>query len=122
MNPENEALVTRLWQTIWMDGDIDVLDEIVADPYIRHTRDGTVSAPPSAYIRHLAGVVRTIRGTEVRILDIASVDDMVFARVHLAGVNLDTGSELDLTWMTQYRVADGRIAEAWTMHLSDLDW
>ncbi|MEQ8840207.1 MAG: ester cyclase [Acidimicrobiales bacterium] len=122
MTQQNQDLVTRLWHTIWMSGDIDDLVDIVADPYIRHTRDGTVSASPTEYIRHLSGVVRTIRGTEVKIVDIASVDDMVFARVHLAGVNLDTGNQLDLTWMTQYRVTDGRIAEAWTMHLPDLDW
>ncbi len=122
MTTQNEDLVTRLWHTIWMAGEVDQLDQIVADPYIRHTRDGTVSASPADYARHLSGVVRTVRGTEVTIVDIASVDDMVFARIHLAGINLDTGNKLDLTWMTQYRIADDRIAEAWTMHLADLDW
>lgn len=122
MTKHNEELVTRLWHTIWMTGDVDDLVNIVADPYIRHTRDGTVSTSPADYARHLAGVVRTVRGTEMKIVDIASIDDMVFARVHLTGINLETGNKLNLTWMTQYRIADDRIAEAWTMHLTDLDW
>jgi predicted SnoaL-like aldol condensation-catalyzing enzyme len=118
----NEDLVRRLWHTIWITGEVETLDQLVADPYVRHTRDGTVATSPVAYAKHLAGVVRTVRGTDVTIAHIGSVDDMVYARVHLDGVNLDTGNRLNLTWLTQYRIADGRIAEAWTMHLSDLDW
>jgi predicted SnoaL-like aldol condensation-catalyzing enzyme len=58
----------------------------------------------------------------VTIEHIASVGDMVYARLNLEGVNLDTGNALRLTWLTQYRIADGKIAEAWTMHQSGLDW
>jgi predicted SnoaL-like aldol condensation-catalyzing enzyme len=119
---DNEALVTQLWDRIWISGDLDELEQLVCDPYIRHTRDGTVSAPPADYARHLRNVVRTIRGTAVTIEHIASVGDMVYARLNLEGVNLDTGNALRLTWLTQYRIADGKIAEAWTMHQSGLDW
>jgi predicted SnoaL-like aldol condensation-catalyzing enzyme len=122
MTTENEELVVRLWNQIWIEGELDDLDQLVADPYIRHTRDGTVTASPAAYAEHLSSVVRMIRGTEVRVVDMASTDDMVFARLHLDGVNLDNGNTLRLTWLTQYRLADGRIAEAWTMHQSGLDW
>jgi len=122
MTTENEELVARLWDLIWIAGELDDLDQLVADPYARHTRDGTVTGSPAEYGAHLASVVRMIRGTEVSIADIASTDDMVFARLHLDGVNLDTGDSLRLTWLTQYRIADGRIAEAWTMHQSGLDW
>jgi predicted SnoaL-like aldol condensation-catalyzing enzyme len=122
MTTDNEALVIRLWERIWISGELDELDQVVCDPYVRHTRDGTVSASPADYARHLANVVRTIRGTDVSIDHIASLDDMVYARLHLDAVNLDTGNTLRLTWLTQFRVADGKIAEAWTMHQSGLDW
>ena len=122
MTTETEALVARLWGKIWIDGDFDDLDDLVADPHIRHTRDGTTSVSPSAYAHHIKAATRTIRGTEVTVVDIASNDDMVFARLHLDAVNLDTGNSLRLTWLTQYRIEDGKIAEAWTMHQSGLDW
>jgi len=122
MTTENEALVVRLWNEIWIAGALDELDQFVADPYVRHTRDGTVSASPADYGRHIASAVRMIRGTAVTVVDMASSGDMVFARLHLDAVNLDTGTPLRLTWLTQYRVADGKITESWTMHQSGLDW
>lgn len=121
-SPANEDLVARLWQRIWIDGALDQIGELVADPYIRHTRDGTVTTSPADYARHLESVVRTIRGTEVIVEAIASTGELVFARLTLHGVNLATEAKVKISWITQYRVADGRIAEAWTMHQSGLDW
>ena len=121
-SPANEALVARLWRQIWIDGALDQLDETVSDPYVRHTRDGTVTTSPAEYARHLESVVRTIRGTEVAFDAIASSGDLVFARLTLHGVNLATEAGVKITWLTQYRIAEERIVEAWTMHQSALDW
>ena len=80
MTTDNEALVTRLWNQIWIAGEFDDLDQLLADPYVRHTRDGTLSMSPAEYAKHVKAATRTIRGTEVTIVDIASTGDMVFAR------------------------------------------
>lgn len=122
MTTDHEALVTRLWNQIWIDGELDRLAEVVRDPYIRHTREGTETTTPTAYARHLESAVRTIRGTEVQINAMVTSGDIVFARLNLHGVNMETGNAVKLTWMAQYRIADGRIAEAWTMHQPGLDW
>ena len=122
MTTENEALVGRLWEKIWITGDFDDIDSLVADPYIRHTRDGTTTSSTAAYETHIEAATRTFRGTKVTVADIASADDIVFARLHLDAVNLDTDNAVRLTWLTQYRIANGKIAESWTMHQSGLDW
>ena len=122
MTTDHHDLVARLWNQIWIDGDLDLLDEIVADPYVRHTREGTETTTPAAYARHIESAVRVLRGTEVEINDIVSSGDLVFARLTLHGVNMETGAQVKLTWLTEYRIAGGRIAEAWTMHQSGLDW
>jgi hypothetical protein len=122
MSEQNEELVRRLWNQIWLESELDPLGEIVADPYTRHTRDGTYSTTPADYASHISSMVRLIRGTSVGFDHIASIDDMVYARLTLEGVNLDAGSTVTLTWLTQYRIADGRIAEAWSMHQSGIDW
>lgn len=122
MSTDNEALVSQLWRKLWIESDFDDLGTLVADPYLRHTRDGTTSVSPGAYASHIKAATRTLRGTKVTVVDIASTDDMVFARLHLDAVNLETGNELRLTWLTQYRVENGKIAESWTMHQSGLDW
>ena len=119
---DNEQLVDRLWNQIWIEGALEKLAEVIADPFVRHTRDGTEVTTPAEYAHHIESAIRTIRGTEMVVDHIASVDDMVFARLHLHGLNLSTGTTVKITWLTQYRVAEGRIAEAWTMHQSGLDW
>ena len=122
MTSANEDLVRRLWHRIWIDGDLDKLSELVTESYTRHTRDGTLEASPSAYARQIESAVRTIKGTEVVVDHIASVDDMVFARLTLRAINIETGAKVTLRWLVQYRLEEGRIAESWTMHQSGLDW
>ncbi|MDG2029353.1 MAG: ester cyclase [Acidimicrobiales bacterium] len=122
MTTDHRDLVARLWNEIWIEGDLDRLPEIVHDPYVRHTREGTVSSTPAQYARHIESAVRTIRGTEVQMHDAVVDGDILFARLNLHGVNIDTGGSVKITWLTQYRIVDGRIAEAWTMHQPDLDW
>ena len=77
---------------------------------------------PAAYGRHIASVVRSLRGTEVSFDHLASCDDHVYARVTVDGFNLATEKPLHVIWLAQYRIADGRIAEAWTLHRTDLGW
>ena len=118
----NQDLVTRLWQEIWIDNDFTRLRELVSDPYVRHTRDGTVSSTPAEYARHIESAVQSIKSTAVDIDDLTSVGDRVYARLRLRGVNLTTGDELHLTWLAHYRIVDGRVAESWSMHQTGLDW
>ncbi len=122
MSADSESLVKSLWNHIWIDGDLDRLGEVVADPFVRHTREGTQTTTPQEYARHLISVRDTIRATEVRFEHLSSIDDHVYARLVVDGVNLAIGDAVHLTWLAQYRIADGRIAEAWTMHQTDLDW
>lgn len=122
MTRESEALVEQLWRRIWIDGDLEDLSDLIADPFVRHTRDGTETLSPAAYGRHIASVVRSLRGTEVSFDHLASCDDHVYARVTVDGFNLATEKPLHVIWLAQYRIADGRIAEAWTLHRTDLGW
>lgn len=122
MSRENEALIETLWQHIWIDRSLERLGEVLADPFVRHTRDGTERATPETYACHVASSVATIRTTRLRFDHLSSVDDYVFARLSLEGVNVAVGDKLKITWLAQYRIASGLIAEAWSMHQTNLDW
>ena len=117
-----EDLVAALWHHIWIDPEVEPMNSLIADPFVRHTRDGTEHTNPEEYSGHIAAVVAVVRGTDVRIDHIAVVDDHVYARLTLQGVNLTVGDPVTVTWLAQYRIAADRIAESWTMHQSDLDW
>ncbi len=122
MSRNNEMLVETLWNHIWIDQSLDRLGEVLADPFVRHTRDGTERTTPQRYARHVSSSVKTIRPTRLDFAHLASVDDYVYARLVLEGVNVAVGSKLKITWLAQYRIVAGRIAESWSMHRTDLDW
>ena len=122
MSGENEELVETLWKHIWLDRSLDRLGEVLADPFVRHTRDGTERTTPERYARHVSSSVATIRPTKLHFDHITSVDDCVFARLRLEGVNVAVGTPVKITWIAQYRIASGLIVESWSMHQTDLDW
>ncbi len=122
MNRENEVLVETLWNHVWIDQSLDRLGDVLSDPFVRHTRDGTERTTPQQYARLVSSAVETIRPTRLRFAKIASVDDYVFTRLALDAVNVAVGNEVKITWLAQYRITEGLIDELWSMHQTDLDW
>lgn len=119
---DHEDLVMRLWQQIWIDNDLDRITDLVADPYVRHTRDGTISSTPAGYARHVEKAIGNIRSTGLEVDDISSEGDKVYAHVRVRGINLTTGDGIVITWLAHYRIHDGRVAESWSLHQTGLDW
>jgi hypothetical protein len=122
MTRQPTEIVEALWQRIWIDGALDTLDDLIADPYVRHTRNGTSTHSPAEYGGVIAAAVDVIRGTRVQIDDIAATGDTVWARMTLHAVNIGVGTDTTITWLGQYRIAHDRIAESWVLHESGLDW
>ncbi len=122
MSREPMEIVEELWQRIWMDDDLDDLGDLVADPYVRHTRDGTARVDPKQYAASVAEAVKVVRGTRVVIDEMVTVGDKVWSRMTLHAVNLNLGEEVTITWLGVYRIADDRVAESWVLHEAGLDW
>ena len=122
MSRDPTEIVEAIWQRIWIDHELDALDDLLADPYVRHTREGTVTMTPAEYGATVAAAVEVIRGTRVHVDDIAAAGDTVWARMTLEAVNISLGEPVTITWLGQYRIADDRIAESWVLHESGLDW
>lgn len=122
MSREPTEIVEALWHRIWIDHELEALGDLVADPYVRHTREGTVEMSPEQYGATVAAAVEVIRGTNVRIDGLTATGDRVWARMTLEAVNLTVGEPVTITWLGEYRIADDRIAESWVLHESGLDW
>jgi len=118
--PDNP--VVRLWRTIWLGDPADGLDDILSDPYIRHTRDGTASVTIREYVEHMRQATRNVRGTDLRVDQSVEMADRTFIRVTLMGVNITSGDPVMITVVGEYRLNEGRIAESWSMHQTGLDW
>ena len=117
-----ERVVRDYWQKVWVEADLDSLADVVAEPTIRHTIDGTHELTLAALRQRIADALRTMCGSEVSIDSITVDGDTVWARVTLKGTTLATMAPLTLTWMAQYRLEGDKIAEMWALHRSGLDW
>jgi len=121
-HPDGERLVQEFWRRLWVDRDLESMIGLLADPYVRHNRDGTLSSSPAEYAERVASVIEMICGTRIEFHDLAEIADRVWVRLTLHGVNIATTTDTTITWLSVYRIYDGRIAEVWSMHQTDLDW
>jgi hypothetical protein len=117
-----ERLTDRWWDEVWAAGDLDVLDEVLTDPFTRNISSGTIVSSRDDYKRLLRSLLRTHHRPEVSI-DNRSIDgDHVWTRATTRGVNLETGGGSVISWLLVQRIESGRIAEHWVLATRDVDW
>lgn len=122
MAADAEQLVRTYWQRVWLERDLDALDELVTDPVMRHTLDGSAPLSVAKLKDRLGDALAAVRSEEMSI-DALTVDgDTVWLRLTLQSVSMATMTPMPLTYMAQYRIENGRIAEIWQLHQSGLDW
>ena len=117
-----ESVVRGYWDRVWLDRDLDALDDLVADRVVRHTAEGTETLTRSELRTRLAGAFEAVRVSEVSIDAITAEGATVWVRLTLRGVSLATAAPMSLAWMAQYRIEDGRIIELWALHQPGADW
>jgi ketosteroid isomerase-like protein len=123
VNPDDaRALVRAWWERVWREGDLDALDELLTDPFTRHTSAGSETISREAYKAKLANSQRLLYRPDTTIADDAVAGDRIWTRATSQGLNLDTGEVATITWITIHRVEDGRLAEAWIAALVDVEW
>jgi hypothetical protein len=116
------GLMRTWWERVWGEADLAVLDDILADPYVRHTSAGTEALSPAAYKAKLVQYHRVLHKPTTVVDDEAVVGDRIWNRATSRGLNLETGEVTLVTWFIEHRIADGRIAESWIATLAGVDW
>lgn len=122
MEMDPAAVVDRYWQQVWNDGDLDALDDLLADPYVRHSASGNLIRNRKQVRRDVAQYFRVLSEARATIEDRAVAGDTVWTRLTLRGVNVETEESLVFSWLHIARVVDGRIVEAWHLHAPNVDW
>ena len=117
-----ESAVRGYWERVWLERDLDALEDLVADPIVRHTAEGTETLTRLELRRRLAGAFEAVRASEVSIDALVADGDAVWVRLTLRGVSLATAAPMSLAWLAQYRIEGGRIAELWALHQPGADW
>lgn len=116
------SLSDRWWHAAWRDGDVDVLDEIITDPFVRHSAAGTAVTSRVEYKRLVTGFQRTLHRPETTIDARDVAGDRIWTRATSRGVNLETGEPAVVTWLLLQRVDHDRIAEHWALTVTGVDW
>ncbi len=115
-------LSDRWWDDIWRDGNIDVADDILADPFVRHTGTGSAVTSLREYKSMLADFQRTLCRPQTTIDDRVVAGDRVWTRATSRGLNRESGDSTVVTWMMVQRMENGRIAEHWLLTMRGVNW
>lgn len=116
------ALVRRLWDAVWRDGDVAALDDLIADRYIRHNASGTEHLTRQELKEAFVQYQRVLHAPVTTVDASARSGDVMFVRATSRGVNIETGQQQVVTWMASYRFEGDRMAEGWIATIPDVDW
>lgn len=116
------AIADRWWNDIWRDANADAVDELLTDPFRRHSGLGSSVSTRSEYKEMLAEFQRTLCRPQTTIDDRTVDGDRVWTRATSHGLNRETGENAVVTWMLIQRITDGRIAEHWVLTLRGVEW
>jgi steroid delta-isomerase-like uncharacterized protein len=117
---ENKAIVRRFWG-VWEEGNIDLVDELLAPDYVNHT-PATPDQPTGP--EGVKGVVAMFRSAmpDLRVIieDTIAEGDKVAVRYTLEGTHEGelfgvppTGKRLSIQSIAVERVSEGRIRDHW---------
>ena len=117
----NKAIIRRLFAEVFNQGDVDVLDEIVAEDVLGH--DATSAEPKRgrASVKQVAILFRTaFPDAQYPLADLIAEDDRVVARWGLQGIHqaefmgvAPTQRAVNVNGIIIYRLAQGKIIEYW---------
>jgi len=121
MSAENEALVRRFFDEVCNARDLDVADEIIAADYVSHIPQTPPGEGPEGVKAAIAIYQDALEG-HWDVQEMHSAGDRVFTRwvgrgTHVGEINgiAPTGATIAVEALSMHRVADGLIAEDWTV-------
>jgi steroid delta-isomerase-like uncharacterized protein len=121
MSAENEALVRRFFEDFCNGRRSEVADEIIAPDYVSHGPQAPPAEGPDG-VRVRVGLYQDSVDGHWNVVEMFSSDDRVVARWTGTGSHRGelmglaaTGKPIDVDAISIFRIADGKIAEEWTV-------
>jgi steroid delta-isomerase-like uncharacterized protein len=116
----NKAIVRRFWG-VWEEGNIDLVDELLAPDYINHTPASPDQPTGPEGVKGVVAMFRSaIPDLRVVVEDMIAEGDKVVVRYTLEGTHEGelfgvppTGQRLNIKSIAVERVSDGKIREHW---------
>jgi predicted SnoaL-like aldol condensation-catalyzing enzyme len=115
MQPDsNEALVRRLYDAVWSNGDFDVADELIAENETHHPHGRTVAGGPEVQKEEARAFRAAFPDAQFALEVIVSAADLVAVRWRCTATHGETGAKIeDYVGVNFFRIADRKIVEIW---------
>ena len=120
MSEENKAIARRIWEEIWNQGNLDVVDEIFDASYVSHGL-GVELPPGSEGFKQWVSIIRSaLPDIYYTIEDHIAEGDKVVTRWTACGTHKGElmgiaaiGKQGTITGMSIIRIVGGKIVETW---------
>ena len=119
MSEENKAVVHR-WVDAFNEGDLDAVDELLTDSYVRHDPNSPDVRGPEEEKQFIAMYRSAFPDLHFSVEDIVAEGEKVATRVGISATHEGellgippSGRRLSFTAMELYRLEGGKIAEQW---------
>jgi steroid delta-isomerase-like uncharacterized protein len=119
MSEENKAVVRR-WVEAFNEGNIDAVDELLTDSYVRHDPNSPEVRGPEEEKQLIAMYRSAFPDLHFTLEDMVAEDDRVTTRLGISATHKGellgippTENRLSFTAMELYRLKEGKIDEQW---------
>jgi steroid delta-isomerase-like uncharacterized protein len=119
MSEENKAVVRR-WVEAFNEGNLDAVDELLTDSYVRHDPNSPEVRGPEEERQLIAMYRSAFPDLRFTIEDMMAEDDRVATRLGISATHKGellgippTENRLSFTAMELYRLREGKIDEQW---------
>jgi steroid delta-isomerase-like uncharacterized protein len=121
VSAENKAVFRRYFEEVLNTGNLDLVDELIARTYVSHYPTGYDFGGGPEGVKQIVTAVRAgFPDVHFTIEDLIAEGDKVVGRWTFRGTHqgdfmgiLPTGKKVSVMGIAIYRVARGKIAEAW---------
>lgn len=119
MSEENKDIMSR-WVQAWNGGNLDAVDELVTDTYVRHDPNTPEVHGPAQEKQLMAMYLSAFPDLQFTVEDMVAEDDKVAVRYSVRGTHRGellgippTHRQITLTSTETYRLVEGKIDEQW---------
>src|SRR6266487_1421972 len=124
---QNKKLVRRFYEEVWINGNLEVAEEVFAPNYRRHDlRPGNPTSSPEGQKRIAADFRAAFPDLRMQIDLMVAEGDFVVARWTTEGTNTGpwgnippTGKHTKFSGVNIFRIENGKVVEIWN-HRDDL--
>jgi predicted SnoaL-like aldol condensation-catalyzing enzyme len=110
----NVALVRRLYEAVWIEGDLVVADELISPTEVHHSHGITGPGGPEAQKQAVRAFRAAFPDNRLTIELVVDGGDLVAVRWRIEGTHAATGRPVtDYTGVNIFRIIDGQIVEIW---------